>query len=184
MKSLLPLFVFTLLLAGRALAQEPTLFEIAGRSLDLAESIAECAARGDACAREDVELFQAAGESDRQELYALLRSGDVNRLALTPAQAQILKDRAGDLKGRLIEIQMLDGICNEAIAGVGKAFYSFIYGIFFWVFIVKFFATAFFLPNLLIAVLAALVVLPFLVFQLALGFLIMPALSACLLWWL
>ena len=186
MRNLIAMLFLSLLMSGTAVAKDITLYEISSRTLDIADAIAVCADPEGACADEDIKALKEDIANNRRELMGSIKSGTLPGLMLTLEEGETLQARTKDLQSRFAHIALFDGICNKGTALATTALWFMQYALYNWLPLMKeiFNFHYPFLFNLVAAALVTVLGAFALLVDIAMGILALPALSACLFWWL
>ena len=187
MRILIAMLFLSLLMSGTAVAKDITLYELSSRTLDIAEAIAVCADPEGACADEDIKALKEDIANNRRELMGSIKSGTLPGLMLTLEEGETLQARTKDLQSRFAHIALFDVICNRGTALASGLLGSISLILQTWIFFMKgfFFEPPYpIIPSLPLAALLTVVFGVGILIELAFGILALPALSACLFWWL
>ena len=187
MRNLIAMLFLSLLMSGTAVAKDITLYEISSRTLDIADAIAVCADPEGACADEDIKALKEDIANNRRELMGSIKSGTLPGLMLTLEEGETLQARTKDLQSRFAHIALFDGFCNRGTV-LDSGVLPFMYKVLdIWlantIFVLS--DTAYpFLYTLVVAAVLTVITAFVLLVDIAVGLFSLPALSACLFWWL
>ncbi|MBN2108055.1 MAG: hypothetical protein JW832_11575 [Deltaproteobacteria bacterium] len=186
MRNFIAMFFWGMLMSGTAVAQDITLYEYSSRTLDIVEAIAACSDQERACTGEDIEALKEDIANNRREFMGGIKSGALPGLLLTLEEGENLQARTKELQGRFAHIALFDGQCNRG-ALLASSVLRFINSVLSsWPDVMKsiFLSPTPYLFNVVAAALYTIVLAFVVLAATAFGLLSLPALSACLFWWL
>jgi hypothetical protein len=112
MKKLILLIALLFIFPFVSIAQERSLYEISKESLEICD-LAVHYMHGDIpYTEEDLRIFKEAADRDIKDLLSLVRTHDLNRMALTADQAVELKASATGVYNKLITVKVNN--CDRA----------------------------------------------------------------------